>query len=143
MSGLLRLILVLFILGALGAYLLGYRVSNGRVVGPGGAAVPTGTLPEVDTGKAREVGAAIGDKVAVGANAAQHAIANGTLTGKIKAKITLDDTLKGSNISVDTAEGVVTLTGSVASQPQHTRALQLARETEGVKSVTDHLTVRQ
>ncbi len=142
MGTLIRLILVVVVLAAIAAFFLGYRVQNGTIVGPDGAPATTGRMPQVDTEKAREAGAAIGDKVAVGANAAQHAIANATLTGKIKAKITLDDTLKKSSINVDSADGVVTLTGTVASQAQQTRALQLARETEGVKSVTDRLVVR-
>jgi hyperosmotically inducible protein len=142
MGTLLRLVIVLVILAAVAAFFLGYRVHDGRLLAPGGAVATPGSLPEVDSTKAREVGAAIGDKVAVGAAAAQHALANGALTGKIKAKITLDDTLKASSINVDTTDGVVTLSGTVSSQAQRTRALQLARETEGVKSVTDRLTIR-
>lgn len=141
MGALLRLLLVVLVLAVIGGYLLGYRVHDGRVVGPGGTA-PAAQLPSVDSTKAREVGAAIGDRVADGANAAQKALASGTLTGKIKAKITLDDTLKGASINVDTAEGVVTLSGTVASAQQKSRVLALARETDGVKSVTDRLTVR-
>jgi osmotically-inducible protein OsmY len=143
MGTLLRLLLVILVLAAIGAFFMGYRVQDGRVVGPDGRVATSGRLPEVDAEKAREVGGKIGDRVAVGANAAQRAVANGALTGKIKAKITLDDTLKASSISVDTEEGVVTLTGTVVSEAQHSRALQLARETEGVKSVVDHLAVRK
>ncbi|MDQ3212114.1 MAG: BON domain-containing protein [Acidobacteriota bacterium] len=142
MGALIRLILVVVVLAAIAAFFLGYRVQNGAIVGPDGTPATSGRMPQVDTEKAREAGAAIGDKVAVGANAAQHAIANATLTGKIKAKITLDDTLKGSTINVDSADGVVTLTGTVRSQAQQARALQLAREAEGVKSVNDRLAVR-
>ena len=143
MRALLRLLIVVVILGALAAYLLGYRIRDGRVIAPGGTAATTVPLPEVDTTKAREVGAAIGDRVAVGATAAQHALANTALTGKIKAKIALDDTLEASNISVDTVDSVVTLSGTVTSEAQHTRALQLARETDGVKSVTDRMKVQK
>lgn len=142
MRALLRLLIVLLVLAAIGGYLLGYRVRDGRLIGPGGTVATADNLPKVDSTRAREVGAAIGDKVAVGANAAQHALANSTLTGKIKAKITLDDTLKRSSIGVDTSDGAVTLSGTVASETQRTRALQLARETDGVKSVTDRLTIR-
>lgn len=142
MRSLLRLFLVLLVLAAIGGYLLGYRLRDGRLIGPGGTVATSDNLPQVDGTRAREVGAAIGDKVAVGANAAQHALANSTLTGKIKAKITLDDTLDRSSIGVDTTDGAVTLTGTVASETQRTRALQLARETVGVKSVTDRLTIR-
>jgi osmotically-inducible protein OsmY len=142
MGALLRLILVLVILAAVAAFFMGYRVRDGHIVDPSGAVATSRNLPEVDTEKAREAGAAIGDKVAVGANAAQHALSNAALTGKIKAKIALDDTLKAANISVDSTDGAVTLTGTVASASQHTRVLQLARETDGVKSVDDRLTIR-
>ncbi len=138
MGALLRLLVVLAILAVVGGYLLGYRVRDGQIVRPGGAAA---TVP-IDGARAREVGATIGDKVADGANAAQHALANTTLTGKIKAKIALDDTLKGSSIGIDTTDGVVTVSGSVASPAQRSRALQLVRETEGVKTVTDRLVVK-
>jgi hyperosmotically inducible protein len=56
--------------------------------------------------------------------------------------MTLDDTVKAARIDVDTTDGVVTLTGTVSSQAERTRALQLARETEGVKTVHDRLVVR-
>jgi hyperosmotically inducible protein len=137
-----RLIVVVVILCAIAGFFMGYRFRNGQVVGPTGAVATTGQLPEVDTTKARETGAAIGEKVATGASAAQHAIANASLTGKIKAKIALDDTVKGTDINVDNADGVVTLTGTVKTDAQHKRAVQLARETAGVTSVIDRLTVR-
>jgi hypothetical protein len=140
MRALLRLIIVVAVLAALAGYLLGYRVRDGRLVGPNGAVA---TTPEVDTTKPREVAAAIGDRVVVGATAAQHALANTALTSKIKAKIALDDTLESANISVETVDAVVTLTGTVVSDAQHTRALQLARETEGVKSVADRIKVQK
>jgi hyperosmotically inducible protein len=142
MRGLLRLILVLVILLGAAGFFMGYRIRNGQVVGPTGAVGTAGQLPEIDTTKARQAGAAIGETVATGASAAQHAVANGTLTGKIKVKIGLDDTIKGSRIDVDTTDGIVTLTGTVASEAQRTRAVQLARETAGVKSVVDRLAVR-
>ena len=142
MRGLLRLILVLVILVGVAGFFMGYRIRNGQVVGPTGAVATRGELPEVDTAKARQAGAAIGESVATGASAAQHAAANVTLTGKIKVKIGLDDTIKGSHINVDSADGVVTLTGTVATEAQRTRVAQLARETAGVKSVVDRLVVR-
>jgi hypothetical protein len=138
-----RLIILLVVLVGVGAFFLGYRIRSGNVVGPDGTPVGTsGRLPEVDTAKARDTGAAIGEKVATGATAAQHALANASLTGKIKAKMTLDDTLKGADISVETSDAVVTLTGAVRSEAQHARALQLARETAGVTTVHDRLAVR-
>jgi osmotically-inducible protein OsmY len=43
---------------------------------------------------------------------------------------------------VDTNGSVVTLTGTVGSDVERKRAVQLARETEGVTSVVDNLRVR-
>lgn len=143
MRALLRLVLIVVVLAAAGAFLMGYRIANrdGRttIERPIGTA---GTLPQVDTARAREAGAQIGEKVAVGASAAQRALTNGALTAKIKSKMALDDTIKGSHIDVDTDNGVVTLTGTVRSEAEHKRALQLARETAGVTSVTDKLVIR-
>jgi hypothetical protein len=101
MGALVRLVFVLLILAVLGAFFMGYRVKDGRVIDPNGAVATPG---HVDTARAREAGATIGDKVAVGANAAQHALSNAALTGKIKAKMTLDDTLKGASVSVETTD---------------------------------------
>ena len=102
----------------------------------------TGSGPAIDTTKARQTGAAIGEKVAESANRAEHALGDGALTAKIKSKMALDDSVKSLNIDVDTNAGVVTLSGTVRSQAEKTRALQLARETSGVKSVEDRLVIR-
>ena len=42
---------------------------------------------------------------------------------------------------IDTNDSRVTLTGTVIDEAQHGRALQLARETSGVTSVVDQLSV--
>lgn len=63
------------------------------------------------------------------------------ITGSVKTKLLADDMVKGLRIDVDTRDGVVTLTGEVKSQAEKDQALKLARETEGVKSVTDRMTV--
>jgi osmotically-inducible protein OsmY len=59
----------------------------------------------------------------------------------VKSKIALDDTLHDARISVTTDNSRVTLTGTVVNESQHRRALELARETEGVSTVVDHLSV--
>lgn len=63
------------------------------------------------------------------------------VTTAVKAKLAADDTVKAYQIDVDTKGGVVTLTGAVENQAAKDRAVQLARETDGVKSVEDRLTV--
>jgi hyperosmotically inducible protein len=81
--------------------------------------------------------------VATGAAQAQQALNEGSLTAKIKSKMALDDTVRAAAINVDTAAGgVVTLSGTVASEAERAQALRLARETAGVSSVVDRLVVR-
>jgi len=139
----LRLVVIVIVIAAAAAFFMGYRIGDhGNIVQSERPVATTGTSPSVDTARARQAGAAIGEKVAVGANEAEHALENGALTAKIKSKMALDDSVKALDINVDTADGVVTLTGTVHSAAERTRALQLARETNGVKSVTDRLVVR-
>jgi hyperosmotically inducible protein len=130
-----RLVLVLIILVGVGGFLLGwwtYRPEDGPAVGTTGSA-------EVE--RAREIGAQVGEKTAQAADQARRAVSEGTLTAKIKSKMALDDLVKASAIDVDTSNGVVTLSGTVATEAERQRAVQLARETEGVRSVQDRLRV--
>jgi hypothetical protein len=137
--GLLKLALVVVIIAAAAAFFLGYKLGDNGIERPASATRPT---PQVDTSKARATGAAIGEKVASGAAQAEQALSESSLTGKIKAKMALDDTVKALSIDVDTKGSVVTLSGSVHSEAEHAKALQLARETAGVTSVIDRLVVR-
>jgi hyperosmotically inducible periplasmic protein len=134
---LLRLVLVVVILAAAAAFFFGYRLGDNGVETPVSARVPT-----VDAQKARETGAAIGEKVATGAVHAEQALVEGSLTAKIKAKMALDDTVKALSIDVDTNGSVVTLTGTVHSEAERAKAVQLARETDGVTTVNDKLVVK-
>jgi len=63
------------------------------------------------------------------------------ITSAVKTKFAADDTVKASQINVDTSDKVVTLSGTVDTQAAKTRALELARETKGVVRVSDQLTV--
>jgi osmotically-inducible protein OsmY len=73
------------------------------------------------------------------AEASTEAGPDAMITMKIQAKYASDDVVKGRNIDVDTASGVVTLKGDVDSRRQRDVAEQLARETEGVKRVVNDL----
>ena len=137
---LLKLVLVLVLVTAAAAFFLGYRFA-GDTDAPSAGTQPS-AAPAVDTERARQTGAEIGERVATGAAQAQQAVNDGSLTAKIKSKMALDDTIRAAAIDVDTVRGLVTLSGTVRSESQRTRALQLARETEGVTSVADRLTVR-
>ena len=62
-------------------------------------------------------------------------------TTQIYAKFFADPDIKGRNIDVDTAAGVVTLTGEVHSAAERTQAVAKARATDGVTRVVDKLTL--
>ena len=136
---LLKLVLIVVIIAAAAAFFLGYRLADG---GDDEVVETTRTAPAVDTEKARQTGAEIGEAVATGAAQAQRAVNEGSLTAKIKSKMALDDTIDAVAIDVDTTGGTVTLSGTVRSEAERKKALQLARETAGVTSVIDRLVIR-
>jgi hypothetical protein len=143
MRTLLRAVLILIVVVGLGFLVLGWWAGsswNGRSHSPSST---VGTSGAIDTQKARERGAEIGEKSAVAAEKMKHELADATLTGKIKAKMALDDSVRSRSIDVSTDGSVVTLSGSVRSAAERQRAVALARETEGVTRVVDHLSVGQ
>jgi len=101
-----------------------------------------GTSGGVDTEKAREKGAEIGEKVATAANKVGETVDEAAITSKIKAKMILDDSVKARAIDVTTNGSTVTLSGTVGSAAEHDRAVALARETVGVTRVVDRLVVQ-
>ena len=137
---LLKLVVIVALIAAAAGFFLGYRIENGQVVRPADA--PVATTGNVDVTKARETAAAVGEKLATGANEATRALTEMSLQAKIKSKMALDELVKASDINIDSVNGKVTLTGNVGSEAERTRAVQLARETAGVTSVTDRLVVR-
>jgi hyperosmotically inducible protein len=79
--------------------------------------------------------------VVVAATISACARSNAGLTTEIKTKLAADTTVQAHDINVDSDKGVVTLRGAVDSQAAKERAIQIARETKGVVSVKDMLTV--
>lgn len=63
-------------------------------------------------------------------------------TAKVKSALLEEKTLKSTDISVETNHGVVTLTGFVTSQAEAETAVDIAKNVEGVKSVSDKLYVK-
>lgn len=57
------------------------------------------------------------------------------ITTKVKAKLAATDDVKSLDVSVDTVNGVVHLTGDVHSNAERDKALSAARSIEGVKDV--------
>ena len=67
------------------------------------------------------------------------AITDTAITAKVKAKLLDDKRLKGTDISVTTTNGAVTLTGSAPSSDAASAAKQIASSVDGVKSVDNQV----
>jgi len=81
------------------------------------------------------------DKTKSGAAEVGEAITDAWITTALNAKFVDEDTLKGSDINVDTNNHVVTLKGTVTSAAGRARAVAIAKTTKGVSRVVDELTI--
>ena len=70
------------------------------------------------------------------ADDAGEAISDAWITSKIKSSYLLSSNLSGLDISVDTKNGVVALSGTVMSSEEKDLAIQTAKNIKGVKEVT-------
>lgn len=64
-----------------------------------------------------------------------------TITARVKSKLIGSDRVAAHNIDVNTEEGVVYLLGRVKTAEERSVAERLAKETEGVHKVVNHLEV--
>lgn len=64
------------------------------------------------------------------------------ITGKVKAAVFEDASLKSAEINVETYKGVVQLTGFVESRASIKKVARLARAVKGVKSVKNDMIVK-
>jgi osmotically-inducible protein OsmY len=63
------------------------------------------------------------------------------ITGKVKADLIGDPAMAGADVSVNTSQGVVNLTGTVTSQEQAAIASSHAQRQDGVMRIDNHLAV--
>ncbi|HXH06208.1 MAG TPA: BON domain-containing protein [Vicinamibacterales bacterium] len=135
LAALLRAVIVVVLVVAAIAFVTGYWLAERPVRESAPSAEPrTG-------GSAAATGRVVGERVGAAADQAVEALSDAGITAKIKSKMALDDFVKARRIDVDTSDGVVTLTGVVRSEAERERAVRLARETAGVRSVIDRLRV--
>lgn len=109
-------------------------------------ATPTTGVDDPIQDKAREAAREGQEKTREGADRAKDAMPamdDATITGKVKTKFLGDTNVPGLKIDVDTKAGVVTLTGTVPTAAERQRAVELAKETDGVKSVVDRIKVEK
>lgn len=91
--------------------------------------------------KTKKVVKKAGSKTKDGVNKTGEAITDAAITTRVKSKFVDEDLLKGSDIDVDTKDNVVTLHGTVLSEAGRARAIQQAKEVDGVKIVVNRLTI--
>ena len=137
--GLIRRVLLLGVLGVCAVAGYAYWSGNGpqlreKAVDLAGAAA---------TREAAKVASGVAEKAGDAADTVGHTLKESALTAKIKSKMALDDHVKARAINVDTTGSVATLSGVVASKDERQRAVQLARDTEGITRVVDKLEVSQ
>jgi hyperosmotically inducible protein len=87
--------------------------------------------------------AGFGEEMGDMAGAAVAATSDAMITAAVKSKMLVDTTVSGLKVDVETADGVVTLRGTVANAGERDRAVAVARTIAGVRDVQDELDVRQ
>ncbi len=70
------------------------------------------------------------------ANEAGEAMSDTWITTKVKSALLAGDSTPGMKIEVETNDGVVSLSGTVASEAQREMAIEKAKGIEGVKDVS-------
>ena len=89
-----------------------------------------------------KTGRVIREKSQQAGKAISDATADARITAAIKAKLVRDSGLSAWNISVNTTDGVVTLSGTVSSPEDIGKAMVLALETDGAQRVISTLQVK-
>jgi osmotically-inducible protein OsmY len=85
------------------------------------------------------------ERIVVAAGDGQSAggyIDDAVITTKVKAAIAADETLSAMAINVETLKGKVQLSGFVDTHAEITRADEIARKVEGVKSVVTKIELK-
>lgn len=83
----------------------------------------------------------VGNKTKDGVSKTGEIMTDGWITSRVSARFVNEDTLKNSDINVDTNDHIVTLKGTVLTPAGRARAGVVAKQTEGVRRVVNNLTV--
>jgi hyperosmotically inducible protein len=107
---------------------------------------PPGGLDDAAANRARDAArdstTAAGTDTSKGTvGTAGSSVGDAALTTKVKTKFLADTAISGLKIDVDTKNDVVTLSGTVPTAAEKRKAVEVARATDGVKSVVDNLKV--
>jgi hyperosmotically inducible protein len=83
----------------------------------------------------------VDDHIDVDASPSKGGMSDAAITSRVKADLMLEGRLGNADVAVTTHHGVVTLSGTVPSDAARERAIQAAREENGVVRVDDKLTI--
>ena len=88
------------------------------------------------------IGFLAGCNTAPTASSAGGQPADAALSARVQSAIAHEPTLREDKITVMSTDGVICLTGNVASQDEKHRAYAIASMTPGVESVEDNMSVK-
>jgi osmotically-inducible protein OsmY len=91
--------------------------------------------------KTKDVAGKVANKTVDGVAKTGEVATDSWITTRVKSKFLDESVLKGSDIHVETNNHVVTLTGTVPSAAGRARAVEQAKEVEGVHQVVDKLMI--
>ena len=119
------------------------RVDNQLIVDLNATSGTSGVKSTVKegAGKTKDGAEKAVDKTKEGLSKTGEVITDSWITTRVHSKFVGEDLLKDSDINVDTKDHVVTLKGTVMSAAGRARAVEQAKEVEGVKRVIDQLTI--
>jgi hyperosmotically inducible protein len=93
------------------------------------------------TDRAKELGLEAEAKGEDAAHKVAEVVTDGAITSAVKTQFLADPGVHGLKIDVDTKDGIVTLNGMVKTRDESNRAMFLAHDTKGVKSVVNNLRI--
>jgi hyperosmotically inducible protein len=99
------------------------------------------TAQDTSAAKTKAAAKKAGDKTENAAKKTANVLTDAEITTALKTKLLADTKVSGSDVSVDTTNHVVTLTGTVKSAAERAEAVRVAKKTAGVHKVVNKLTV--
>jgi len=119
-----------------GRALAGAVVVTALALAPGSAAAQA-----TATQQAQSAGQEVKQETKQAAHKTGNAITDSWITMKVHSQFVPENVLENSDIDVETKAGVVTLMGTAPTAAAKSRAVAIAKATDGVKSVNDRLRV--
>jgi hyperosmotically inducible protein len=75
--------------------------------------------------------------------AADKPVSDDLIVDQVRIKLSADAEVKGGALGVDSKQGVVTLSGTVESDRQKSKAASLTKKIHGVKQVINNIDVKK